>query len=180
MGVTHGKKRDHNLQHFQAESRTHLNEQASAHITQTHQDGQEDREDQDLGPDLQALPSQPQGEEESSDVVRPPKLIYPLIAYKGHQELHKELKMTHKRGMYQEGKTELQRVLEKRKWEQRIKARRDQEEAKKNRSPLQQELLKRHQRLDKLEREKGQQQEEPEFLRVKERLKRTTMLDVGE
>lgn len=50
----------------------------------------------------------------------------------------------------QEGRTELQRALDKRKWEQRMKASREQEEAKKNRSPLHQELLKRHQRLDKV------------------------------
>ncbi|XP_071761614.1 actin-associated protein FAM107A [Centroberyx gerrardi] len=154
--------------------------EVSVHIMQTHQDGQEDGEDLDLCPELQALPSQLQSEEESSDLIRPQKLLNPLIASKSHQELHKELRMTHKRGVSREGKTELQRVLEKRKWEQRMKVRRDQEEAKKNRSPLHQELLKRHQRLDKVEREKGQQQEEPEFLRVKERLRRTTTLDAGE
>ncbi|KAM4613752.1 actin-associated protein FAM107A [Polymixia lowei] len=146
---------------------------------QTQQGGQEDAEDQRLGQELQDLPSQVQSEEESSDLIRPKKILNPLIASKSHQELHKELQMTHRRGVSQEGKTELQRALEKRNWEQRMKQKKDQEEAKKKRSPLHQELLKRHQRLDKMERETGRQQEDPEFLRVKERLRRTTVLDVG-
>lgn len=52
--------------------------------------------------------------------------------------------------MSKEGKSELQRALEKRKWEQRMKVSRAEEEAKKNRSPLYQELSKRHQRLEKV------------------------------
>ncbi|XP_044205529.1 protein FAM107B isoform X1 [Thunnus albacares] len=172
MGVTHGKKRD--LQHFPGRSETHLNRSVS--VMQTHQNEQEDR-----SPELQALPSQPQSEdsqEESSNLIRPQKPLNPLTASKSHRELHKELRMTHKRRVCQEGKTELQLALEKRKWEQKVKASREQEE--KNRSPLHQELLKRHQRLEKLERNKGQQQDEPEFLRVKERLRRTAVLDAGE
>ncbi|XP_053171505.1 actin-associated protein FAM107A [Scomber japonicus] len=144
---------------------------------QTHQNEQEDR-----FPELQALSSQPQSEdcqEQSSNLIRPQKPLNPLTASKSHRQLHKELRMTHKR-VSQEGRTELQRALEKRKWEQRMKASREQEEAKKNRSPLHQELLKRHQRLDKLESSKAQQQDEPEFLRVKERLRRTAVLDTGE
>ncbi|XP_062301165.1 actin-associated protein FAM107A [Scomber scombrus] len=144
---------------------------------QTHQNEQEDR-----FPELQAVPSQQQSEdcqEQSSNLIRPQKPLNPLTASKSHRELHKELRMTHKR-VSQEGRTELQRALEKRKWEQRVKASREQDEAKKNRSPLHQELLKRHQRLDKLESSKGQQQGEPEFLRVKERLRRTAVLDAGE
>ncbi|XP_042355463.1 protein FAM107B isoform X2 [Plectropomus leopardus] len=138
---------------------------------QTHQTEQQDRYSE-----LQAPSSQLQSEKESSNLIRPQKPLNPLTASRSHQELHKELRMTHKRRVSQEGKTELQRVLEKRRWEQRMKASRAQEEAKKNRSPLQQELLKRHQRLEKLESDKGQQQEGPEFLQVKERLRRTAML----
>ncbi|XP_049895253.1 actin-associated protein FAM107A [Epinephelus moara] len=169
MGVTHGKKRD--LQHS---SGTHLN--GSASVVQTHQTEQQDR-----CPEFRVPPSHLPSEEESSDLIKPQKPLNPLSASRSHQELHKELRMTHKRRVTQEGKTELQRALEKRRWEQRTKASRDQEEAKKNRSPLHQELLKRHQRLEKLERDKGQQQERdgPEFLQVKERLRRTAMLDAG-
>uniref|UniRef100_A0A3B5AXK3 Actin-associated protein FAM107A n=1 Tax=Stegastes partitus TaxID=144197 RepID=A0A3B5AXK3_9TELE len=118
-------------------------------------------------------------EEEASHLIRPHKPLNPLTASKSHQELHKELQMTHKR--LDGGKTELQRALEKRKWEQRMKASRDQQEAKKNTSPLHQELLRRHQRLENLEREEKSKQEEPEFLQVKERLRRTTTVpDAGE
>uniref|UniRef100_A0A672I954 Actin-associated protein FAM107A n=1 Tax=Salarias fasciatus TaxID=181472 RepID=A0A672I954_SALFA len=78
-----------------------------------------------------------------SDLIRPHRPVNPAAASRSHQELHKELQR-----LSQEGKTELQRALEKRKWEQRMKASRDQEEAKKSTSPLHQELLKRHQRLE--------------------------------
>ncbi|KAK5872553.1 hypothetical protein PBY51_013239 [Eleginops maclovinus] len=162
MGVTHGKKRD--LQH---PPETHLNDS----VMQTHK-----LEQQNRYWELQASLSQLQSEEESSNLIRPQKPLNPLTASKSHQELHKELRMTHQR-VHQERKTELQRALEKRKWEQRVKASRDQEEAKRNRSPLNQELLKRQQRLEKLERHKGQQREGPEFLQVKERLRRTAVLD---
>lgn len=54
------------------------------------------------------------------------------------------------RRVAQEGKTELQRALEKRKWEQKMKASRDQEEAKKKMSPLPKELMKKHQKLEQV------------------------------
>ncbi|XP_029288266.1 actin-associated protein FAM107A [Cottoperca gobio] len=165
MGVTHGKKRD--LQHS---PETHLN----GSVLQTHQIEQQDRHSAP-----QAPPSHTQSEEESDNLIRPQKPLNPVTASKSHQELHKELRMTHKKRVSQEGKTELQRALEKRRWEQRMKASRDQEEAKKNISPLHQELLKRHQRLEKLEKDKAQEREGPEFLQVKERLRRTAVLDAG-
>ncbi|KAM7402213.1 hypothetical protein PAMP_017476 [Pampus punctatissimus] len=145
---------------------------------QTHQNEQKDR-----CTELQVVPSQPQSEdseEESSNLIRPQNPLSLLTATKSHQDFHRELQMTHKRRVSQEGKTELQRALEKRKWKQILKASREQEEAKKNQSPLHQELLKRHERLDKLERNIEQQQDEPEFLRVKERLRRIAVLDAGE
>ncbi|KAM8914128.1 actin-associated protein FAM107A isoform 2-T2 [Spinachia spinachia] len=159
MGVTHGKKRE--LQHS---PETHLCESASA---RTHQYSE-----------LQAPSPRQQSEEESSS-IRPQKPLHPLKASKSHQELHRELRIAHERKVSREGKTELQRVLERRRWEQMMKARKEQEEAKKNRSPLHQELLKRNQRLEKLERDKGQPVEGPEFLRVKERLRRTAVGEGG-
>ncbi|KAM8755975.1 actin-associated protein FAM107A isoform 1-T1 [Acanthopagrus schlegelii] len=169
MGVTHGKKRD--VQHFPGRSETHLN--GSASVMQTHQTEQQDRSSE-----LQAALLL--SEEESSNLIRPQKPLNPLTASRSHQELHKELRMTHKRRVSQEGKSELQRALEKRKWEQRMKESRDQEEARRSRSPLHQELVKRQQRLEKLEKDEGQQREGPEFLRVKERLRRTAVLNAGE
>uniref|UniRef100_A0A3B4V9K0 Family with sequence similarity 107 member A n=1 Tax=Seriola dumerili TaxID=41447 RepID=A0A3B4V9K0_SERDU len=137
---------------------------------QAHQNEQEDR-----CPKLQAfIPPQLQSEEESVHLIRPRKPLSPLTASKSHQELHKELRMTHNRlDRLTHRKSELQQVLEKRKWDQKKKASRDQEEAKRNRSPFHQELLRRHHRLEK-------QREELEFLRVKERLRRTATLDAGE
>ncbi|XP_056156694.1 actin-associated protein FAM107A [Lampris incognitus] len=129
--------------------------------------------------ELQALPPQGQDEEENGNLIRPKKLPHPLTSSKSHQQLHKELKMTHNRGVCKEKKTELQLVLERRNCEQRLKKRRHQEETQRSRSPLQQELLKRQQRLDKLERDQRDRPEDPEFLRVKERLRRTTTLDMG-
>ncbi|XP_019214762.1 protein FAM107B isoform X2 [Oreochromis niloticus] len=117
-----------------------------------------------------------QSEEESSNLIRPLKATSAITALESHRELHKELRMTHKRKrVSQEGKTELQRVLEKRKWEQRLKASRDQEEAKKKTSELHQELLKRQQRLENLEKDQKVKQEEPEFIQVKERLRKTAV-----
>ncbi|XP_051271722.1 protein FAM107B [Dicentrarchus labrax] len=164
MGVTHGKKRD--VQHFPSRSKTHLNGSASA--MQTHQTEQQERYSELQAPTVQ-------GEEDSRNLIRPQKPLNPLTASKSHQELHRELRLSHKRRVSQEGKSELQRALEKRKWEQRMKASGDQEEQ----SPLHQELLKRQQRLEKLERDKEQQLEGPEFLRVKEGLRRTAV-DAGE
>uniref|UniRef100_A0A3B4GB50 Actin-associated protein FAM107A n=1 Tax=Pundamilia nyererei TaxID=303518 RepID=A0A3B4GB50_9CICH len=114
-------------------------------------------------------------EEESSNLIRPLKATSAITALESHRELHKELQMTHKRLVSQEGKTELQRVLEKRKWEQRLKASRDQDEAKKKTSELHQELLKRQQRLENLEKDQKVKQEEPEFIQVKERLRKTAV-----
>uniref|UniRef100_A0A3B4YVX2 Actin-associated protein FAM107A n=1 Tax=Seriola lalandi dorsalis TaxID=1841481 RepID=A0A3B4YVX2_SERLL len=126
-------------------------------------------------PKLQAfIRPQLQTEEESVLLIRPRKPLSPLTASKSHQELHKELRRTHNRlDRLTHRRCELQQVLENRKWDQKKKASRDQEEAKRNRSPLHQELLRRHHRLEK-------QREELEFLRVKEKLRRTATLDAGE
>uniref|UniRef100_I3J8R3 Actin-associated protein FAM107A n=1 Tax=Oreochromis niloticus TaxID=8128 RepID=I3J8R3_ORENI len=167
MGVTHGKRRD--LQHFPGRDETQFHMYAS--MMQTHQTELEGQFSE-----LQAFPSQLQSEEESSNLIRPLKATSAITALESHRELHKELRMTHKRKrVSQEGKTELQRVLEKRKWEQRLKASRDQEEAKKKTSELHQELLKRQQRLENLEKDQKVKQEEPEFIQVKERLRKTAV-----
>ncbi|XP_074535282.1 actin-associated protein FAM107A [Halichoeres trimaculatus] len=118
--------------------------------------------------------------EESCDLIKPQKPLNPLTASKSHQELHRELRLTHNRRVQREEKSELQRALEKIKWEQRMKTNKDQEEAQRSGSAFQQELLRRHQRLEKLESDKERPQEGPEFLQVKERLRRTTVLDAGE
>ncbi len=55
------------------------------------------------------------------------------------------------RGIGVESKPELQRVLEQRKREQMIKQRQQEEEARRKISPLEQELLKRQQKLEEVE-----------------------------
>ncbi|CAG5980416.1 unnamed protein product [Menidia menidia] len=120
MGVTHGKKRE--LTHRTPE--THVNQPAS--MSQMHPS------EQRRFSELEILSSQIQNEEESSTLIKPHKPLSPFNASRSHKALHKELQMTHKRRVAQEGKTELQRALEKRRWEQKIKARQDQEETKRN------------------------------------------------
>ncbi|XP_021166377.2 uncharacterized protein si:ch211-236d3.4 isoform X2 [Fundulus heteroclitus] len=77
-----------------------------------------------------------------------------------------------------ETKPELQRVLESRKRDQLIRQRKQEEEAHRKISPLEAELLKRHMKLEELERQQEQQQEEnlraPEFVKVRENLRRTS------
>ncbi|KGL99258.1 Protein FAM107A, partial [Charadrius vociferus] len=120
------------------------------------------------------------------DLIKPKKLLNPVKASKSHQELHRELLMNHKRGLGVESKPELQRVLEHRRRNQLIRQKKEEEEAKKLQSPFEKELLKRHQRLDQVELnnressflqlEKEQEKQEdhaPEFIKVKENLRRT-------
>ncbi|XP_055768299.1 actin-associated protein FAM107A-like [Salvelinus fontinalis] len=188
MGVTHGKKSEHHLQISPTRSRTPLKGTASAHAgLLSEQDGAQGQraKDQEQGKSGGSPPQPESQEEEGRDfIIQTKKRLNLVSVSKSHQELHRELRMTHKRGPCLEVKPELQRVLEQRNWEQGLKQRREAEEEKKNRSPLQQELLKRHQRLGELERELKAQQEglqsSPEFVRVKESLRRTTILDVGE
>ncbi|XP_042303830.1 actin-associated protein FAM107A isoform X2 [Sceloporus undulatus] len=111
------------------------------------------------------------------DLIKPKKLLNPVRASKSHQELHRELLMNHKRGLGVESKPELQRVLEHRRRNQLIRQKKEEEEAKKLKSPFEQELLKRQQRLEQLEREQEKEEEnEPEFIKVKENLRRTSLL----
>ncbi|XP_060898954.1 actin-associated protein FAM107A isoform X1 [Labrus mixtus] len=168
MGVTHGKKRD--LQHLPHRGKKHLDKSVSE--MQTHQTEQKDLHSELQAPHLQI-------EVESGDLIIPQKLN-PLTASKSHNELHRELRLTHSRRVLPKGRSELQRALEKRKWEQKMKGSRDQEETQRSGSSLQQQMLERQRVLEKLERDKERQLEVPEFLQVKERLRRTPVLDAGE
>lgn len=118
--------------------------------------------------------------DEDDDLIKPKKLVNPVKASKSHQELHRELMSSCKRGsgVSVEMKPELQRVLESRKRDQLIKQRKQEEEARRKISPLEAELLKRHQKLDELDKQQEKEQEEnlkaPEFVKVKENLRRTS------
>ncbi|XP_018589679.1 actin-associated protein FAM107A isoform X2 [Scleropages formosus] len=122
--------------------------------------------------------------EGDDDLIKPKKLLNPVKASKSHQDLHRELLMNHRRGQGVESKSELQRVLDHRKREQMMKQRKAEEEARRKISPLEQELLKRHKKLEEMEKEQEKQEEEkggaPEFIKVKENLRRTSILSTGE
>uniref|UniRef100_A0A3Q3KKN0 Actin-associated protein FAM107A n=1 Tax=Monopterus albus TaxID=43700 RepID=A0A3Q3KKN0_MONAL len=113
--------------------------------------------------------------DEDEDLIKPKKLVNPVKASKSHQELHRELLSSYRRV---EVKPELQRVLETRKRDQLIQQRKQEDEARRKISPLEAELLKRHKKLDELEKQQEKDQGEnlkaPEFVRVKENLRRTS------
>ncbi|XP_073810618.1 uncharacterized protein isoform X1 [Danio rerio] len=151
MGVTHGKKADHNLQ-------SHNSACAQPLIGPG---------ESDLVSDLGSLidPDQRWAREEDLDhskllpehtdyeeLIRPKKLHNPIKASKSHRELQRELIITHKRGVVVEEKPELQRVLEQRNRAQALKQEQKQEEEK---SPLEQELLKRQMSLRKRLKSRG-------------------------
>ncbi|XP_010150218.1 PREDICTED: protein FAM107A [Eurypyga helias] len=112
------------------------------------------------------------------DLIKPKKLLNPVKASKSHQELHRELLMNHKRGLGVAWAWRGQRVLEHRRRNQLLRQKKEEEEAKKLQSPFEKELLKRHQRLEKknlLEKDQEKQEDHaPEFIKVKENLRRTS------
>ncbi|XP_036163215.1 protein FAM107B isoform X2 [Myotis myotis] len=114
-------------------------------------------------------------EDDNPELIRPQKLVNPVKTSRNHQDLHRELLMNQKRGLAPQNKPELQKVMEKRKRDQVIKQK--EEEAQKKKSDLEIELLKRQQKLEQLELEKQKLQEEqenaPEFVKVKGNLRRT-------
>ncbi|XP_056292604.1 protein FAM107B-like isoform X2 [Pseudoliparis swirei] len=117
-------------------------------------------------------------EDEDEDLIKPKKLVNPVKASKSHQELHRELMSSCKRGsgVSVETKPELQRVLDSRKRDQLMKKRKQEEEERRKISPLEAELLKRHQKLDELDRHQEEEDDSkaPEFVKVKENLRRTS------
>uniref|UniRef100_A0A673MZH7 Actin-associated protein FAM107A n=1 Tax=Sinocyclocheilus rhinocerous TaxID=307959 RepID=A0A673MZH7_9TELE len=78
------------------------------------------------------------------ELIRPKKLHNPVKASKSHRELQRELIITHKRGAVVGEKPELQRVLQQRNRAQALKQDIKQD---KEKSPLEQELLKRQMRV---------------------------------
>ncbi|XP_039979091.1 protein FAM107B [Xiphias gladius] len=94
-----------------------------------------------------------------------------IKTFRTHNELHKELLLSHKRGLALSSRSELQQVLERRK---RVQS--DQEEEGQSRTPLEDVLL-RHQQKQ-LEREKEQEEKAREeaqlmeFARVRQNLRK--------
>ncbi|XP_070695101.1 protein FAM107B [Pempheris klunzingeri] len=88
-----------------------------------------------------------------------------------HNELHKELLLTHKRGLALSSRSELQEVLERRK---RVQS--NQEEEEQSRTPLEDVLLRRQQKQLESEREQKEKVREEaqlmEFVRVRQNLRK--------
>ncbi|XP_058499438.1 protein FAM107B [Solea solea] len=105
--------------------------------------------------------------------VQPRKLSGSSVETPSYQNLHRELLLSHKRGLLQEGKPELERVLEQR----RLELHKEEEMAQRRPSDLERELHKRQQKLQEYEQEEIRQRENqqkiPEFVRVKDNLRRT-------
>uniref|UniRef100_A0A3B3H9S6 Zgc:195245 n=1 Tax=Oryzias latipes TaxID=8090 RepID=A0A3B3H9S6_ORYLA len=94
-----------------------------------------------------------------------------------YQNLHRELLLSHKRGLLLEEKPELKRVLEQR----RLERHKEEEMARQGPSDLEMELRKRQQKLQEQEeiRQRENQQKIPEFVRVRDNLRRTTAVETG-
>uniref|UniRef100_A0A803KC55 Actin-associated protein FAM107A n=1 Tax=Xenopus tropicalis TaxID=8364 RepID=A0A803KC55_XENTR len=130
-------------------------------------------------PDIGSLLTHPDYLDGNPELIKPKKLQNPVKASRSHQELHRELLMNHKRGVGIDKKPELQRVLEHRRRDKIIQQKKEEEAIKKLQSPFEQELLKRQQRLEQLEKDQEPAKDEeraPEFVKVKEKLRRTAML----
>ncbi|XP_008319479.1 protein FAM107B-like isoform X2 [Cynoglossus semilaevis] len=118
--------------------------------------------------------------DEDDDLIKPRKLVNPVKASRSHQELHRELLSSCRRtgGVSVELKPELHRVLESRKRDQLLKQRKQEEEAHRKISPLEAELQKRHRKLEEMEKQEQKEHEEnlkaPEFVKVREKLRRTS------
>ncbi|TRZ02718.1 hypothetical protein DNTS_004540 [Danionella cerebrum] len=176
----------YNIEQQSVKNGKHLNGGVSAYADiqweQPHQPRNPGR-DGEVSP-LASYAPQPDYMTGDDDLIKPKKLTNPVKASKSHQELHRELLLNHKRGVTVENKSELQRVLEQRKRDQLMKQRKQEEEARRKISPLEQELLKRHQKLEELEKEQTRQEDEkcnaPEFIKVKEKLRRTSFTSSGE
>ncbi|XP_069018676.1 protein FAM107B isoform X1 [Embiotoca jacksoni] len=116
-------------------------------------------------------------EGDCDELIKPKKLINPVKTSRNHQDMHRELLMNQKRGLAPQNKPELQKVLEKRKREQVLKAQKEEQEAHKKRSDLEIELMKRQQKLEQQELEQHKIEEEqentPEFVKMKSNLRRT-------
>uniref|UniRef100_A0A8C5DKP8 Actin-associated protein FAM107A n=1 Tax=Gouania willdenowi TaxID=441366 RepID=A0A8C5DKP8_GOUWI len=121
-----------------------------------------------------------QSEDEDENLIKPKKLINPISESRSHQELHRELhqgRMAQPQNFlnFPEPKPELQRVLESRKRDQLIRQRKQEEEAHRTISPLEAELLRRHKKLEEYEQQQQENLKAPEFVKVRENLRRTSV-----
>ncbi|XP_037831487.1 actin-associated protein FAM107A isoform X1 [Kryptolebias marmoratus] len=177
MGAVYGKKKSYSIDHEPLAVRTgkQPTSRAYADLQQHCSEGVHRRP----SPVSSYVPP-PDYLDENEDLIKPKKLVNPVKASRSHQELHRELLSSCRRGGTGiETKPELQRVLESRKRDQLIRQRKEEVEAHRKISPLEAELLKRHRKLEELEQQQQQQQKEnlkaPEFIKVREKLRRTSV-----
>ncbi|XP_043297959.1 actin-associated protein FAM107A isoform X1 [Cervus elaphus] len=131
--------------------------------------------------EIGGLMARPEYREWNPELIKPKKLLNPVKASRTHQEMHRELLMNHRRGLGVDSKPELQRVLEHRRRNQLIKKKKEELEAKRLQCPFEQELLRRQQRLNQLEKPPEKEEDHaPEFIKVRENLRRITTLTSGE
>ncbi|KAM6924601.1 protein FAM107B [Xenentodon cancila] len=108
-----------------------------------------------------------------AEITQPRKLNGSSAEIPSYQNLHRELLLSHKRGLLLEEKPELKRVLEQR----RLELHKEEEMARQQPSDLETELRKRQQKLQEYEQEEIRQRENqqkiPEFVRVRDNLRRT-------
>ncbi|XP_037627640.1 protein FAM107B isoform X1 [Sebastes umbrosus] len=118
------------------------------------------------------LPRQSTADSLSDEVAQPRKLNGSSVEPPSYQNLHRELLLSHKRGLLEE-KPELTRVLEQR----RLDLHKEEELAQRRPSDLEMELRKRQLKMQEYEQEEIRRQENeqkiPEFIRVKDNLRRT-------
>ncbi|XP_006862184.1 PREDICTED: protein FAM107A [Chrysochloris asiatica] len=127
--------------------------------------------------DIGGLMARPEYREWNPELIKPKKLLNPVKASRSHQELHRELLMNHRRGLGVDSKPELQRVLEHRRRNQLMKKKKEELEAKRLQCPFEQELLRRQQRLTQLEKQPEKEEDHaPEFIKVRENLRRIAKL----
>ncbi|MEQ2236964.1 hypothetical protein ILYODFUR_018035 [Ilyodon furcidens] len=119
-----------------------------------------------MSPPHQVIENQQQ---EEDDLIKPQKLINPILASLQRRALHQELLFCHRRGMLPRKKPELERVLESKNREQ-LKKR---ELALQPRSDLEVKLRRRLQRIQLYELENWREglKNVPEFVRVRQSLK---------
>lgn len=119
-------------------------------------------------------PPLPRQSTDGDEITQPNKLNGSVADF---QNLHRELLLSHKRGLLFGVKPELKRVLEQR----RLDLHKEEELARQGPSDLETELRKRQQKLKEYELEEIRQRENqekiPEFVRVKDNLRRTQMSD---
>uniref|UniRef100_A0A8B9MNH9 Uncharacterized protein n=1 Tax=Accipiter nisus TaxID=211598 RepID=A0A8B9MNH9_9AVES len=109
-------------------------------------------------------------------LIQPRKVPNPVRESQSHRELHRELLFSHSRGILPRHRAELPRVLESRRLRQL------REELQGPPSDLEQQLRKRHQRLEEHEREAAAGPDpgpRPEFLLVRDSLRKMKLAEPG-